>query len=137
MKLTLLDAAEYVRTSRAPKLFFAVTQHIKNIFTFTRERANRLVRYVKIVCDYKSGVLVRDIEARYGCSHNTVMRYARLAELPKRAKSDDPERRAKIVALAKKGGLSQKQIAEACRCSVALVSMVEHEAGLNRYGKRQ
>jgi hypothetical protein len=110
---------------------------VRRLITFTHERANRLVRFVKIVNDYKTGVMVKDIEARYGCSHNTVMRYARMANLPKRPKSDDPGRRAKIIAMAKSGGMSQKEIAAACNCSVALVSIVEHEAGLNRYGKHQ
>ena len=134
MKLTLAIAAEYVRTTRAPKVFFSFIEQIKRIVTFTQERANRLVRYVRITRDYRSGVMVRDIEARYGCSRNTVLRYARMAELPKRPKTDDPERRAKIIKMSKAMPRpSQQDIARACHCSIALVSLVEHEAGLNRY----
>lgn len=136
MSLTLKNAAEYVRTSKAPKAFYAIIQSVKRVFTFNYERSNRLARFIQVVHAYRGGMMVKDIEAKYGCSRNTVLRYARLAGLPKRPKTDDPERRAKIIALSKKGGMSQKQIADACRCSVALVSIVETEAGLNRYSRR-
>lgn len=129
---TLSDAAEYVRTSKAPAIFLTFLRRVREIITFTQERANRVARYVKIVRDYKAGVMISDIEARYGCSRSTVLRYARMAGLPKRPKSNDPERRAKIIALAKTG-IPQKEIAKACQCSVSLVSIVEHEAGLARY----
>ena len=132
---TLSYAATYVRTSRAPRAFLSFLARVRRIITFTHERANRLVRFIAIVRAYKAGQMVRDIESKYGCSRSTVLRYARLAGEPKRPKTEDPERRARIIALAKKGGLSQKQIAERCKCSVALVSIVEHEAGLARYGR--
>lgn len=136
MKFTLQVVADFVRERTAPKPLLTVLRSVKRIFTFAQERSNRLARFVRVVRDYRSGVMVRDIEARYGCSRNTVLRYARMANLPKRPKTDDPERRAKIIKLARQGGLSQKEIAQACACSVALVSMVEHEAGLQRYGRR-
>lgn len=134
--INLQTAADYVRTSRAPKAFFAIIQSVKRIFTFTQERANRPIRFLRVVRAYRNGKLVRDIESEFGCSHNTVLRYARMAGLPKRPKTDDPERRAKIIKMAKRGGFSQKDIASACQCSVALVSVVEHEAGISRYGRK-
>lgn len=133
MNLSLKTAAEFIKTSKAPRAFFAIMTAVKRIFDFTQERKNRLVRYVRIVHAYRNGMIVTDIANQYGCSRSTVLRYARMAGLPKRPKTDDPERRAKIIRLSKQGGLSQKEIAKACNCSVTLVSIVEHEAGLNRY----
>ncbi len=135
MILTLKDAAEYLRTGKAPQLLLTFIMKIKRIFDFAQERANRPVRFLRVVKAYRNGKPVKDIEEEYGCSRNTVLRYARLAGLPKRPKSDDPERRAKIIKLSKVGGLSQKEIAVACNCSVSLVSIVEHEVGLKRYGR--
>lgn len=135
MILTLKDAAEYLRTGKAPQLLLTFITKIKRIFDFAQERANRPVRFLRVVKAYRNGMPVRDIEAEYGCSKHTVLRYARMAGLPKRSKSDDPERRAKIIKLSKTGGMSQKEIATACNCSVSLVSIVEHEAGLKRYNR--
>lgn len=137
MNLTLQTAADFIRTSRAPKAFFAIIRKLRSIFTFAQERQNRLVRFLRVVRAYRNGKPVRDIQAEFGCSLNTVNRYARMSELPKRPKTDDPERRAKIIKLSKSTPRpSQESIAKACGCSVALVSLVEHEAGLPRYGKR-
>jgi len=138
--ITLKVAAEYVQTSKASRAFLAVIMSVKRIFDFAQERANRPVRFLRVVRAYRNGKPVRDIVQEYGCSNNTVLRYARMAGLPKRPKTDDPERRAKIIKLSKQGGMSQVQIAKECNCSVALVSIVEHEAGLKRYrgsGKQQ
>lgn len=133
MYFTLKTAADYLQTAKAPRAFFAVTATVKRVFTFAQERANRPVRFLRVVRAYRNGKLVKDIETEYGCSRNTILRYARMAGLPKRPKTDDPERRAKIIKLSKQGGMSQKSIAAACGCSAALVSIVEHEAGLKRY----
>lgn len=135
MAFPLKVAADYFQTARAPKAFFAFVLQIRNIFSFYKERANRLARFLQIVHAYKNGRPVRDIEDEYGCSRNTVLRYARMAGLPKRPKADDPERHAKIIKMSKLG-LSQDAIAESCNCSVALVSKVEHAAGLGRYGRK-
>lgn len=131
--ITLKIAAEYVQTSKASRAFLAVVASVKRIFDFAQERANRPVRFLRVVRAYRNGKPVRDIMREFGCSNNTVNRYARMANLPHRPKTDDPERRAKIIRLAKQGTMSQKDIAAACQCSVALVSIVEHEAGLKRY----
>lgn len=133
MIFTLKDAAEYLKTGKACGALLAIITKVKQVFDFAQERANRPVRFLRVVRAYRNGKLVKDIEEEYGCSRNTVMRYARMAGLPKRLKTDDPERRAKIIKLSKMGKMSQKQIAEQCNCSVALVSLVEHEAGLKRY----
>ena len=133
---TLQTAADYVRTGKVSKAFLACIARVRGIFTFAQEHANRPVRFMRVVRAYRNGKPVRDICGEFGCSNGTVLRYARMAGLPKRPKTDDPERRARIIALAKKGGLSQQQIAKACACSVTLVSIVEHEAGLSRYGRK-
>src|ERR1700761_2823409 len=111
MKFTLATAAEYWRTSKAPKAFFAFIKQITRVFTFTVERANRLMRYVEIVSAYKKGTPVKDIEDKYGCSRNTVMRYARSAGLEKRPKHFPDDTRAKVIR-AYKEGLPIKAIAE-------------------------
>lgn len=137
MNLTLQTAAEFLRTARAPRAFFAIVRKVRSIFTFTEERQNRPIRFLRVVRAYRNGKPVRDIQEEFGCSLNTVNRYARMAELPRRPKTDDPERRAKIIKLSKSTPRpSQTEVAKACDCSVALVSLVEHEAGLPRYGKR-
>jgi uncharacterized protein YerC len=135
MAFPLKVAADYFQTARAPKAFFAFILQIRSVFSFYKERANRLARFLQIVHAYKNGKPVRDIEDEYGCSRNTVLRYARMAGLPKRPKSDDPERHAKIITLSKLG-LPQAEVAKRCDCSVALVSKVEHAAGLDRYTGR-
>lgn len=137
MNVTLQTAANFLRTARAPKAFFAILRRVRSIFSFEQERQNRPVRFLRVVRAYRDGKPVNDIRSEFGCSLNTINRYARMAELPKRPKSDDPARRAKIIRLSKSNPRpSQERIAKECECSVALVSLVEHEAGLPRYGKR-
>jgi len=132
--LTLKIAANYFQTAKAPSAFFAIIKRVRSIFTFAQERANRPIRFLRVVRAYKNGKPVQDIENEFGCSRNTVLRYARMAGLPKRAKTDDPERRAKIIRMSKQSPRpSQTTIAIACNCSEALVSIVEHEAGIKRY----
>lgn len=133
--MKLQDAADFLTTGNAPKQLIAMLRSIRSIFTFQYERSNRLARFISVTKAYNANVPVNDIISKYGCSKHTVLRYARLANLPKRPKTDDPERRARIIALSKsKPQPSQKSIAKTCKCSVALVSVIEHEAGLNRYG---
>lgn len=131
MAFTLAVAAEYLRTSKAPRAFFAFVKQVKRIFTFHHERANRLVRYVEIVRDYKRGSLVQDIEGKYGCSRQTILRYARAADLPKRPKHFDPKIRSATIALYKQG----KPIAEIqarLGVSQAYISKTATEEGINR-----
>lgn len=97
------------------------------------DRSRRMSRLLVIAERYRKGVKVVDIADEFECSIHTVLRIARAMDLAKRPKSDDPARRTRVIELAKGGGLSQKQIARACGCSIALVSRIEHEVGLNRY----
>lgn len=131
MQFTLAIAAEYLRTSRAPRRFFGFVAQVKRVIMFPYERANRLVRYVEIVRAYKRGALVQDIVGKYGCSRNTVLRYARAADLPKRPKNFDPKIRSAVVALYKEG----KPIAEIqarIGVSQAYISKTATEEGINR-----
>lgn len=132
--MNLASAAEYFKTGKASKLFQLLVDSVKTIFTFAQERANRPIRYLRVMRAYKQGVPVNDIVATYGCSRSTIQRYRTLAGEPPRPRSDDPERRAKIIAL--QGSLSQAETARRHGCSVSLVSLIEHEAGIARYGKR-
>jgi len=134
MQFTLSTAAEYLRTSKATTAFLSFLAQIRRVFTFPVERANRLRRFLRIIEDYRKGKPVRDIETKFGCSRGTILRYARLSGEPKRPRTDDPERRATIIAMSKQHPRpSQTEISKACKCSIALVSLVEHEAGIKRY----
>lgn len=130
MRFTLEDAARYWASSRPSKAFLAFVAQIRRIFNFTEERANRLQRFPKVVDDYKDGVLVADIEAKYGCCRGTVLRYARLAGLEKRPKGDVDRRRG-IIALYQQGK-PIAQISAQMGVSQALVSKIATEEGINR-----
>lgn len=130
-RLTLKNAASFVRTSRAPVALLSILQRLRSVFCFAQERANRLKRFVVIVTAYKRGRLVRDIESEYGCSRQTVLRYARLAGCSKRPKGFDPEIRRATISLYKQG----KPIAEIqarLGVSQAYVSKTATEEGINR-----
>jgi uncharacterized protein YerC len=130
MRFTLEDAAKYWTSSRPSKAFLAFVAQVRKIFTFTEERANRLQRFPKIADDYRDGVPVATIEAKYGCSKQTVLRYARMAGLEKRPKGD-ADRRRRIIALYQQG----KPIAEISvqmAVSQALISKIATEEGINR-----
>lgn len=132
---SLQAVADYLRTKRAPKLLRLLLAKPRHIITFEEEHANRPPRFIEIVNDYKAGVLITAIEAKYGCSRNTIFRYARLANLPKRARGD-AERRAAIIA-AYQVGKPIAEIAVTFGISQALVSRIATEAGINRYRKRR
>ncbi|MCW2195124.1 transposase [Bradyrhizobium elkanii] len=135
MRFTLEDAARYWASSRPSKAFLAFVAQIRRIFTFTEERANRLQRFPRIVNDYRDGIPVADIEAKYGCSKQTVLRYARLAGLDKRPKGD-AERRRGIIALYQQGR-PIAEIAARMGVSQALVSKIASEEGINRRNFRR
>src|SRR5687768_10172738 len=99
MTYPLQIAADFVRTRKAPRAFHAFIAQIKRIVTFTQERANRLTRFLAIVRAYRGGTPVKNIEERFGCSRQTVLRYARLAGIPKRDKGFGPRVRAATIAL--------------------------------------
>lgn len=130
MKFTLEDAARYWINSRPSKAFAAFVAQVRRIFSFTEERANRLQRFSKVVDDYRAGVPVADIEAKYGCCSGTVLRYARLAGLEKRPKGDADRRRG-IIALYQLGR-PIAEISTQMGVSQALVSKIASEEGINR-----
>lgn len=131
MNLTLQIAADFIRTARGPTTLLTILRRFRTIFSFTDERKNRLSRYVKIARAYKAGKPVRDIETEYGCSRHTVLRYARMADLPKRPKHFPEEIRRGVIAMYQQ----KKPIAEiAARFGVsqAYVSKTATEEGINR-----
>lgn len=131
MTFTLSVAAEYLRTSKAPRAFFTFVKQITRVFTFYQERANRLVRFVEIVRAYKQGMPVRQIEEKYGCSRGTVLRYARSADLPKRPKCFDPKIRSATIALYKEGK-TLAEIQARLGVSQSYISRTATEEGINR-----
>lgn len=130
MRFTLEDAARYWATSRPSKAFAAFVAQVRRIFTFTQERANRLQRFPKVVEDYQDGVPVADIQAKYGCSRGTVLRYARLAGIDKRPKRDADQRRGIIAMYQQRKPVAE--IAARMGCSQGLVSKIATEEGINR-----
>lgn len=131
MKLTIQSAADYVRTSRGPKMLLALIQRVRKIISFTEEHANRLPRAVRVTTAYKRGEPIDNIVAAFGCSRGTVLRYARMAGLPKRPKHFDAEIRKGVIAMYQQG----KPIAEIearLGVSQAYVSKTATEEGINR-----
>lgn len=128
---TLKDVGGYIRTAQAPKLLTDLLKRIKSIFNFTQERENRLARYVDVINDYKAGMPVKEIEQKYGCSTHTVLRYARLAQLPKRPKGFDPQVRETCIILYKEGK-PVAEIAAKLGVSEAYISKLAKEVGINR-----
>jgi transposase len=141
MGMTLKHAAEYVRTSKAPKAFFRFIDQIRRIISFTQERANRLRRFIVITRAYRNGDQVRDIEERFGCSRQTVLRYARLAGLAKRPKHFPQDIRAAVIADYKEMNgnrprFSVTELAALHDVSPAYVSKIAREEGISRYAPR-
>ena len=129
--IRLEHVGTYVRTGRAPQAILAVLRKVRQIFTFVQERENRVKRYVKVVKAYRDGMPVADIEREYGCCRQTVLRYARLAGLPKRPKCFEPDIRKAVIALYKEG----RPIAEIqarLGVSQAYISKTATEEGINR-----
>lgn len=140
--LALKDAARYLH-NRASKSVISIFEGFRSVFTFSTERINRLRRFIVIVRAYKAGDDVNQIADRFGCSRSTVLRYARLAGLPKRPKST-------LVTGTKEAVLRDYQIrggdgrplypittiAEMNNVSPAYVSTVAREAGISRYAPR-
>lgn len=134
--MNLMDAANYIRTARAPAGLLAFIGIVKRIFTFSQERANRLARYVAVTRAYKQGEPVRNIIERYGCSPQTINRYARMADLPKRPKHFPLNIRKAVITDYGDTKLSVVQIAERNNVSPAYVSKIAREEGISRYEPR-
>lgn len=126
----LRDAAVYVQTHEAtPALRRVLSQNLP-VVDFERERQNRPPRFVAVVDDYALGMPVDDICAKYGCSKNTVMRYRRMANLPKR-----PKHLAGVadqIGRLYSDGMPVSEIAQKLGCSQALVSSTATKLGINR-----
>jgi len=130
-KFTLETAANFVKGKNTPRAFQRLVQRVREIFSFSQERSNRLRRFLKVVGAYKRGALVNDIVREYGCSRNTVQRYARLAGLPIRPKGFDPDIRRGVIAMYRlKKPIAQ--IAAHFGVSEAYVSKTATEEGINR-----
>lgn len=137
-KLTVQSAADYVRTSKASSALTSVLSLIRRVFTFTQERSNRLARYIQITRAYRGGQAVKGIEDKYGCSRGTILRYARMADLPKRPKHLPKDIRAAVIADYKRDNpvLPVVTIAELHDVSPAYVSKIAREEGISRYAPR-
>lgn len=132
MRLTLQVVADFIRDRRIPRALLSLFRRFR-VFGYKLERDNRVARFNKIIKEYQGPASVESIAAKYQCNRSTVLRYARMAGLPPRPRTDDPERHAKILSFGAK--IPQEEIAKQCECSVSLVSQVEGAAGLVRYRK--
>lgn len=129
--LTIQSAADFFRTARASRAFIVLLHSIQRLFSFTRERTNRLRRCLEIIRLYAAGVPIRDIINRWGCSSNTVLRYARAAGLPKREKGYPEKIRLAALALYKEGK-SLDEIQAALGISQGYISRLATENNINR-----
>ncbi len=133
---TLKHAAEYVQSGKRPNGLMRFLGLIKRIYIFTQERSNRLVRFVVITRAYAKGAPVQDIVTQYGCTRGTVLRYARLAGLPKRPKHFPAEIRAAVIR-DYKAKVPVAEIAKLHKVSQAYVSRSAKEEGISRYSSRK
>ena len=134
--MNLSDAANFVRTAKAPKAFLEFIGRVRRIFTFTQERENRPARFVAVTRAYQNGEPVRKIEERFGCSRQTINRYARMSDLPVRPKHFPADIRKAVLVDYGDTKLSVSQVAERNGVSPAYVSKVAREEGVSRYGPR-
>lgn len=128
-------ATDYVRTGKAGAALMAILIAVRKIFTFTQERSNRIVRCIAVTRAYAAGQPVKDIEEKYGCSKNTILRYARSADLPKRPRHLPPEIKEAVLA-DYKAGVPVASIAALHEVSPAFVSHAARKAGISRYQPR-
>lgn len=132
MTFTLRDAAEFLRTRKAPAGFRALLRRVKRVLTFRAERENRAPRFLRIVAAYKDpNRSVADIAAEFECSRSTVLRYARLAGLPKRPRGFDDQIRSTVIAMYR-DKTPIADIAAKCGVSQAYVSKLATEVDINR-----
>lgn len=107
-------------------------RHTVKSFDFEVERQNRPPRFIEIVEDYKIGLPVETIAAKFKCSRGTVNRYARLAELPKRIKGFGTPTETATLDLYK-ANIPIKEIAVALKVSEAYISKIASRNGISRY----
>ena len=128
--LTLKDAVEYVKTSKATDLLLVALRSVTRIFTFNEERNNRASRYVAVLSAYKKGVPINAIMEQYGCSKRTIYDYVERAGIDRRT-FVPKETKAQIVQHYK-DGIPTIKIAELNGVSLRYVMQVAKEAGLSR-----
>lgn len=129
---TIKETLQSWRQLKFSKNLKAVLDAVVRIFSFEKERQNRLKRAILVTEDYRAGVLVADIEKKYGCSRNTVLRYAREAGLEKRSRLRAPEG-TKAAALAMyEQGKPIAEIAVRLGISQSAVSQYAQQAGVLR-----
>ena len=136
MNITLKIAGVFATAPKLPRVIANILAAVRRVFTFTQERTNRIARFFRVVNAYRLGKPVRDIESEYGCSRGTILRYARLAGLPKRPKGFDPKVRSATIALYQQGA-PIAQISAQLGVSQAYVSKTASEEGIKRYGSRK
>jgi len=93
------------------------------------DRSRRHTRTLEIIIMYLNGVPIDKITDTFKMSRGQVLRYARLAGLPKRPKGFDPEIKAKTLKLYK-DGMSLKRISARLGVSEAYISKTAHAEGL-------
>jgi len=94
------------------------------------------LRFIAITSAYKTGEPLADIQARFDCSEVTVVRYARLAKLPKRPHHLPADIRAAVIADYKDTKMTVINIARAHGVSMGYVSRVAREAGFARFKRK-
>lgn len=128
--LTLNDAAEYVRSSKATKLMLAALRAVSRIFTFAEERSNRANRFVAVVDAYKKGMPILEIESKFGCSKRTIYDYVERAGVERR--SFVPSEIKEAIIRDYKNKVPVQTIADLNNVSLRYVQKVAAEAGLSR-----
>lgn len=132
-RLTLRELGQEKRPSVLQRILLAV----RRVFSFTAERSNRMARFVVITRAYKKGEAVQAIANRHGCDRTTVLRYARLAGLPKRPRHFPADVRADVIrSYCDERRLPVAEIAALHEVSPAYVSKVAREEGISRYAPR-
>lgn len=124
----LQNVADYIRTGKAISALKSLLTRKTKIISFTDEKENRPPRFVAVIEAYKSGMPIKEIADKFGCSLGTVHRYARMAGLFRPNESSVKDG---ILAMYQQN----KPIAEIAAffgVSQALVSKYASEAGINR-----
>lgn len=95
-----------------------------------------MARAILIIADYANGVSVIDIQNKFECSRQTVLRLARAAGLPKRPKCFPEQiRRSALAMLELKRPLAE--IKASLGCSEAYLSKLAKENNLARYKRNK
>ena len=125
----LQHVADFIRTGKAADALRKLLRRPSPIITFEAERNNRPPRYIEVVTAYRDGTPIKDICATFGCSKNTVHRYARMAGL---YRPNESSVRDGVIAMYQLGK-PIVEIAAKFGVSQSLVSKYASEAGINRH----